>query len=97
MPIPLEPLQIRDKDLSIVLGMSRAEIQRRRSGDRSKNTPPDPDFPPSHLIGPQMRVTLYEDAVTYVEILKQRAKKHLPTPGRRPRGRPRRSVSHDSV
>jgi hypothetical protein len=91
------PLQIRDKDLAVLLAMSRAEIQRRRSGDSSKNTPPDPDFPASHMIGPQMRVTLYEDAVRYVEILKRRARKDLPVPGRRPRGRPRRSASANSA
>jgi len=85
----MNPLQLRDKNLALVLGMSRSEIQRRRNGDPSKNTPPDPDFPESYLIGPQMRVTAFQDAQRYVEILKQRAKKQLPVPGRRPRGRPK--------
>jgi hypothetical protein len=86
----MQPLQLRDKNLALVLGMSRSEIQRRRNGDPSKRTPPDPDFPPSYLIGPQMRVTAFEDAQRYAEVLKQRAKKRLPVPGRRPRGRPRK-------
>jgi hypothetical protein len=71
--------------------MSLSEIQRRRSGDASKNTPADPDFPPSFIVGERMRVTKYEDAAAYVRILEARAKKGLLVPGRRPRGRPRRS------
>jgi hypothetical protein len=37
-----------------------------------------------------MRVTEESDADVYIEILRQRARKNLPVPGRRPRGRPRR-------
>jgi hypothetical protein len=85
----MTPLQLRDKHLALVLDMSRSEIQRRRNGDPSKNTPPDPDFPKSYLIGPSMRVTSYDDALIYARVLKERAQKQLPVPGRRPRGRPR--------
>jgi hypothetical protein len=93
----MDPLLLRDKNLSLVLGMSPSEIQRRRAGDPSKGTPPDPDFPTSFFSGPGMRVTRFEDAVAYVRVLEKRAKKGLPVPGRRPRGRPRRTMSTTSL
>jgi hypothetical protein len=77
--------------------MSRSEIQRRRNGDPSKGTPPDPDFPKSYLIGPQMRVTAFVDAQRYAETLKQRAEKRLPVPGRHSRGRPRKNRTNSST
>jgi hypothetical protein len=80
-----QPLLLRDKDLAKLLAMSESELWRRRQND--------PDFPVSFHSGPGMRVTEYGNAAVYVAVLKERAKKGLPTPGRRPRGRPRRPMT----
>jgi predicted DNA-binding transcriptional regulator AlpA len=79
---------LRDRQLKEKLGFSKAELHRRRLND--------PDFPPSFFSGPQMRVTLDEDADRYIEILKARA---IPAPrSKNPRGRPRKNpVQPDSV
>jgi predicted DNA-binding transcriptional regulator AlpA len=78
------PLLLRDRGLAELIAMSESELWRRRQND--------PDFPPSFHSGPGMRVTKYEDAVAYARILEERAKKRLPVPGRRPRGRPRKNL-----
>lgn len=77
------PLLLRDKDLAKLLAMSESELWRRRQND--------PDFPVSFHSGPGMRVTEFGAAAAYVAVLKERAKKALPVPGRRPRGRPRKN------
>jgi hypothetical protein len=82
------PLLLRDKDLAKLLAMSESELWRRRRND--------PDFPVSFHSGPGMRVTEYGVAAAYVAILKERAKKGLSVPGRRSRGRPRRSEAIQS-
>jgi hypothetical protein len=76
---------LRDKQLRQKLAMSKSELHRRRKSD--------PDFPVSFFIGANMRATEESAADLYIEVLKERARKKLPTPGRRPRGRPRRSAA----
>jgi predicted DNA-binding transcriptional regulator AlpA len=78
------PLLLRDKDLAKLLAMSESELWRRRQND--------PDFPHSFRSGPGMRVTEFGAAAAYVAVLKERAAKGLPVPGRRPRGRPRKQT-----
>ena len=80
---------LRDKHLKEKLGVSRSELLRRRAND--------PDFPPSFLIGPNMRATEESDADRHIDILRVRATRGLPTPGRRPRGRPRRLDSRTAT
>jgi predicted DNA-binding transcriptional regulator AlpA len=75
-------LLLRDKKLAEKLAISRAELHRRRVSD--------PDFPASFKIGPMTRVTENADADAYLDVLRARAAKGLPTPGRRSRGRPRK-------
>jgi predicted DNA-binding transcriptional regulator AlpA len=77
-------LLLRDKQLAQKLAISKAELHRRRKSD--------PDFPPSFKIGPNARATENDDADRYIEVLKVRAVRGLPTPGRRPRGRPRKNL-----
>jgi hypothetical protein len=76
---------LRDKQLIEKFAFSKSELHRRRQND--------PDFPKSFLAGPNVRVTEESDADRYIEILKTRRVRGLPVPGRRPRGRPRRSVT----
>jgi predicted DNA-binding transcriptional regulator AlpA len=76
---------LRDKQLLDKFALSKSELWRRRQND--------PDFPKSFLAGANMRVTEEADADRYIEILKTRKVRGLPTPGARPRGRPRRSAS----
>jgi hypothetical protein len=74
---------LRDKQLREKLGLSKSELSRRRRSD--------PDFPPSFLSGPAMRVTEESDADGYIEVLKRRALGAIPNS--RPRGRPRKDLS----
>jgi predicted DNA-binding transcriptional regulator AlpA len=74
---------LRDRQLIEKLGFSKSELHRRRISD--------PDFPPSFLIGPHMRVSEEQDVDRYIGVLKDRAARKLPTPGRCPRGRPRKN------
>jgi predicted DNA-binding transcriptional regulator AlpA len=75
-------LLLRDKQLAQKLAISRAELHRRRKSDA--------DFPVSYKVGPMTRVTENADADRYIEVLKTRATRGLPVPGRRPRGRSRK-------
>jgi len=56
---------LRDKELLSKFAFSKSELHRRRQSD--------PDFPPSFLSGPAMRVTEESDVDVYIEILRQRA------------------------